>query len=61
MTMGRTKRASQVGFVPIGIALIVIGMNSNGALVGAGAVFLIIGVAAIARGRKSQGSGEDPE
>ncbi len=61
MNRGGRKRSPKVAFIPIGIALMVVGMNTNGGLIGAGAVFFIIGLAAIAQSRMSQGSGDKPE
>ena len=60
MKPSRNKARPLVAFIPIGIALMVVGMNSNAGLIGAGVVFLIIGIAGVSRNRKSQGSGDEP-
>jgi len=54
MKSNRRKTAPQAALVPIGIALIIVGFISSKGLIGAGVLFLIIGIAAVARRRKSQ-------
>jgi len=61
MKVDRRKAPSQAAFIPIGIALMVIGMNGNRGLIGAGLVFLIIGIAAVSRDRKSRDAGAEPK
>ena len=61
MSEDRKKMTPQAAFIPIGIMFIVIGMNSNRGLIVAGIVFLIAGVAAVIRDRKSQSSGDGLE
>ena len=55
------KRSRKVAFIPIGIALMVIGMNNNPGLIGAGIVFLIIGMSAVVRSRKAQAPDDEPK
>jgi LPXTG-motif cell wall-anchored protein len=47
------KDAAKKAFIPIGIALIVIGINNNNAFIGVGALFLIIGLASVLRKKKA--------
>ena len=60
MNKKKGKNPSQVAFIPIGIALMVIGMNNNPGLIGAGVVFLIIGMSAVVRSRKAQAPDDEP-
>ena len=55
------KNQSQVAFIPIGIALMVVGMNSTPGLIGAGVVFLIIGMSAVVRSRKARAPDDKPK
>ena len=50
------REAARRAFIPIGIALIVIGISNNSAFIGAGALFLIIGLTAIVKRRKGNES-----
>ena len=61
MSEDRKKTTPQAAFIPIGIMFIVIGMNSSRGLIVAGVVFLIAGIAAVTRHRKSQSSGDGLE
>ena len=58
------KAPPQAAFIPIGIALMVIGMNGNEGLIGAGLVFLIVGIVSVKsvkRQRNSEDSDDVPE
>jgi hypothetical protein len=57
----KKKTPSRVAFIPIGIALMVVGFNGNNGLIGAGALFLIIGMAALTRDRKSQNASDETD
>ena len=61
MNANSRKTPSRVAFLPIGIALMVVGFNSNSGLIGAGALFFIIGIAAITRDRKSRNASDETE
>jgi len=61
MKAGERGTPPQAAFMPIGVALLVIGMTTNAGLIGAGAVFFVIGVAAVARHRKRQREDEVQE
>jgi len=43
-----------IAFIPIGAALLVIGINNNHAFIGAGGLFLIIGLAALVRKKRTR-------
>ena len=63
MNKDRRKAPPQAAFIPIGIALMVIGMNGNEGLIGAGIVFLIAGIVSVKsvkRQRTSEDSGDEP-
>ena len=55
------REAARRAFIPIGIALIVIGISNNSAFIGAGALFLIIGLTAIVKRRKGNESDKGDE
>jgi len=62
MNKDRSKATPQAAFIPIGIALMVIGMNGNEGLIGAGLVFLIVGIVSVKsvkRHRNSEDSGDE--
>lgn len=56
MNVDGKKMSPHTAFIPIGIALIVIGMNGNRGLIGAGILFVIAGIAGVTRNRKNQRS-----
>ena len=58
MNRDRSKAPPQAAFIAIGIALMVIGMNGNEGLIGAGIVFLIVGIVSVKRHRNSEDSGD---
>ena len=63
MKRDRSKATPQAAFIPIGVALMVIGMNGNEGLIGAGIVFLIAGIVSVKsvkRQRNSEDSGDEP-
>ncbi len=60
MNKDRSKATPQAAFIPIGIALMVIGMNGNEGLIGAGLVFLIVGIVSV-KSVKRQRNSEDSE
>ena len=47
------REAARRAFIPIGIALIVIGISNNSAFIGAGALFLVIGLASVFKNKKA--------
>jgi hypothetical protein len=53
------KMPPHTAFIPIGIMFIVIGMNENRGLIGAGILFVIAGIAGVIRNRKNQISSDD--
>ena len=54
MNMSSRRFPPQAAFIPIGIALMVLGITNSTAFIGAGAVFLILGVAAVASHKKAR-------
>ena len=63
MPTERRTAPTKAAFIPIGIALMVIGMNGNEGLIGAGIVFLIAGIVSVKsvkRQRTSEDSGDEP-
>jgi hypothetical protein len=60
MNKDRSKVPPQAAFIAIGVAFMVIGMNGNGGLIGAGIVFLIVGIVSVKKQRNSEDSGDEP-
>jgi len=50
----RKKITPLAAFIPIGLGLIALGISTNTAFIGAGALFVMIGVVNLVRHRKSQ-------
>lgn len=61
MNQNKKKLSPRSAFIPIGIALMVVGMTTNTGLIGAGALFLIIGISSVKREKETQHSKGDSE
>jgi hypothetical protein len=51
--MQTRRRPPQAAFIIIGIALMMVGMTTNAAFIGAGALFMIIGMAAVVKHKEA--------
>ena len=61
MNMQDRKYPPQAVFIIIGISLMVIGITVNVAFLGAGALFMIIGLTAVAKHKKALGEMSESE